>query len=90
MTNLVLQSIFDAFVEGAVTVPAVIASSGFPDELTVSYSPIGEITPLEGVTIPSGFYFNGAFNFLNYTGRAEIAVDPTNGFLVDLDLAPLT
>lgn len=89
LKNLVLQTIFDAFVPGAVTLPEFIADNGFPDTVTLSYNPIGEWTPVPGITFPSGFYFKGAFKFLELSGSAEIAVDTTAGFKLDLALSPI-
>ncbi|KAI9026117.1 hypothetical protein DFJ74DRAFT_27952 [Hyaloraphidium curvatum] len=90
MRNIVLQSIFDAFVDGAVTLPSVLAETGFPGILTASYSMISEQEPVPGIVFPRGINIKGAFNMFGYKGKAEIAVDPTNGFLVDVSAAPLT
>lgn len=89
LQNIVLQSIFDAFVEGAVVLPKVIAETGFPGKLTLSYSMVKEQEPVKGVVFPKGIYFKGAFNLFGYTGKAEIAVQLDNGILVDAELAPL-
>ncbi|KAI9027799.1 hypothetical protein DFJ74DRAFT_660493, partial [Hyaloraphidium curvatum] len=87
--NLVLQNIFDAFVDGSPQLPSVLGETGFPGITTASFSALSEQEPVPGVKFPKGIYFKGAFNILGYKGRAEIEINPTNGFLVDIALAPL-
>ncbi|XP_065070683.1 uncharacterized protein LOC135695499 [Rhopilema esculentum] len=90
VNKFTLSQIFKAFKLGKPKVPRVVAESGFPEGLTVSYSMEGETIEALDLNIQKGLYLKGTLNFLGFKVCAEILISPPEKLLIDVALSPIS
>jgi len=87
ITSLTIGN-FMSVLFGVKGLPSIVANSGFPQGLTISYAAAPATVPVANIEIPSGFRLAGGFNFMGFGGFGEVVVSPTQ-FMFNITMNPL-
>ena len=84
-----IRSVLDAFGVSSGNLPSVLAESGFPHGLEVSFA-YKDTSPVEGgVVIEAGFKLNGTMNILGFSLSALIVLDFPSRMEIEVAMSPL-
>ena len=84
-----MQALFNAF-DITLSMPKVLAESGFPYGLNASYAVIPKDLDYAGIVVPAGVRINGTMDILGYRVSCLIDINIPTGLVVDIELDPLT
>ena len=84
-TALTIRSILEAFGK-SVSLPRVLADSGFPKGVNVSFALKTKVLP-NGVTVVRGFFIQGMIKILSFEASADLKIN-LNGFWINLTVKP--
>ena len=88
VNQLTMAAIMRAF-DFNVPLPPVLANSGFPEGLLVSYSSTARELRPSGITIPQGIVINGTLDILGFRLKVYIDVGLPRGIKLNIRMTPL-
>ena len=86
--SLTMSDVLRAF-HSSVRLPRVVAESGFPDGLHVSFSATSRVLSPSGISIPRGIVINGTVQILGFRLTADIDVNLPKNVKVMVTMTPL-
>ena len=88
VNQLTMAAIMRAF-DFNVPLPPVLANSGFPEGLLVSYSATARELRPSGISIPQGIVINGTLDILGFRLKVYIDVGLPRGIKLNIRMTPL-